>query len=494
MSENSTQPEQTTEVEVDEAVDTAAPAPTAEVAAQAVAPAEVEAPAAKPKPRPMMPSPAQMAGRKAAVRPAASPAQPEGASEAAMAFGRVGDDGTVFVKTAEGERAVGSYPGSTEHEALTYFARKFDDLDAAAVLLSQRLEQTDLSAHEARDALKTLRDHIGEANVVGDIDGLQVRVTAIEDQVATRADAEAKDRAAAKIVAAKAREKTVKSAEKLAGSDPAKVQWKSASARMRELFDQWKAQQHAGPRLDKATEDELWHRFSEARSSFDKTRRAWFNQLDEEQEVARRDKEMLVTEAEALATSKDWGSVAGEFKRLMEQWRRTGRAQRSSDDELWQRFKAAQDQFFNAKDEVVAAERVEFEANLVAKEALLVEAEALLPITDLGQAKRALRSIQDRWDEAGKVPRSDMTRIEGRLRKVEETVRDGEDKKWTRTNPELNARAQSMVDQLERAVEGLEADLAKAQAKGDAQAITAAEQSLSARQEWLASARTGLSL
>ncbi len=513
MSDNSTQEEQVTEESVEETAEAPTPeAPASEAPASETAtlesavdeavippapdaekPASAAAPVPKPSPRPM-PSPAQMAGRKAAVRPAAAPAQPEGASEAAMAFGRVGEDGTVFVKTAEGERAVGSYPGSTQHDALTYFARKYDDLDAAAVLLTQRLKQTDLSAHEARDALKTLREHIGEANVVGDIDGLQLRVTAIEAQIATRADSEAKERAAAKVVAVKAREKTVKGAEKLAGSDPAKVQWKSASARMRELFDQWKAQQHAGPRLDKATEDELWHRFSEARSAFDKSRRAWFNQLDEEQEVARRTKEKLVAQAEALATSKEWGSVAGEFKRLMEQWRRAGRAQRSSDDALWERFKAAQDQFFNAKDEVVAAERVEFEANLVVKEALLTEAEALLPIKDLGQAKRALRSIQDRWDAAGKVPRSDMTRVEGRLRKVEETVRDGEDHKWTRSNPELNARAQSMVEQLERAVAGLEADLANAQAKGDAEAISAAEQSLSARQEWLASARTGLSL
>ncbi|MGC1209512.1 MAG: DUF349 domain-containing protein, partial [Ornithinimicrobium sp.] len=337
------------------------------------APAEEEpviAPA-PPRPKPMAPSPAQFAGRKAAVRPAATAAVSEGASAEAMAFGRVAEDGTVFVTTPEGERAVGSYPGSTEHEALTYFARKYDDLVAAAVLLAQRLEQTDLSAHEARDALKTLREHIGEANVVGDLAGLETRVTDIEAQIVKQGEAEAKVRAEAKVAAAKVRTKTVKSAEKLAASDPAKVQWKSASARMRELFDQWKAQQQAGPRLDKAVEDELWHRFSEARSSFDKTRRAWFVQLDEEQEGAKREKEKLVAQAEKLATNKDWGPTATEFKHLMEQWRRAGRAQRSSDDALWERFKAAQDQFFAAKDEVVAAERVEFEANLVVKEKLL---------------------------------------------------------------------------------------------------------------------------
>ncbi|MGB3828592.1 MAG: DUF349 domain-containing protein, partial [Ornithinimicrobium sp.] len=260
-----------------------------------------------PRPRPPAPSPAQFAGRKAAVRPAAVAAPAQGASAEAMACGRVADDGTVFVATSDGERAVGSYPGSTEHEALTYFARKYDDLVAAAVLLSQRLERTDLSAHEAAEALKTLREHIGEANVVGDLEGLQARVADIDAQIAAHSQAEAQQRAHAKAAAAKTRAKVVKSAEKLAGSDPAKVQWKSASARMRELFDQWKAQQHAGPRLDKAVEDELWHRFSEARSTFDKTRRAYFVQLDEEQEGAKREKEKLVAQAEKLATNKDWG-------------------------------------------------------------------------------------------------------------------------------------------------------------------------------------------
>ena len=441
-------------------------------------------------PRPTAPSPAQFAGRKASVRPAASTSQ--GPDPATLAFGRVEPDGTVLVRTADGERAVGSFPGSSEAEALAYFARKYEDLMAATVLLEQRLEQTDLSAHEAREALKTLRSHIGVANVVGDLALLDSRVSGIEAAVGERAQAESQRRAAAKATAAKAREKVVRAAEKLASRDPAKMQWKSASSRMRELFDQWKAQQQAGPRLDKPVEDELWRRFTHARTDFDKTRRAWFAQLEQEQDAARREKERLVAQAEALSTSKDWAAGAGEFKRLMEAWRRAGRAQRATDDALWERFRTAQDQFFNAKDEVVAAERVQFEANLAVKEKLLSEAEALLPITDLATAKRHLRSVQDRWDEAGKVPRSDMQRVEGRLKKVEQAVRDAEDRRWKRSNPEVSARAQSMVQQLEKAVADLEAELATARSRGDDAGVAAAEQALAARQEWLASARAGL--
>ncbi|CAN5565367.1 DUF349 domain-containing protein [soil metagenome] len=409
-----------------------------------------------------------------------------------MAFGRVDSDGTVYVKTDDGERAVGSYPGSTDEEALSYFARKYEDLVAASALLAQRLQQTDLSAHEAREALHTLKDHIGEANVVGDLAALSDRVEQVEAAVKARGEQEAKQRAEAKVTAARARERLVKSAEKMAAADPAKVQWKSASARMRELFDTWKQQQHQGPRLDKLDEDALWQRFSAARSQFETTRRSYFAALDEEHDTARREKEKLVAEAEGLATNKDWGPTATEFKRLMESWRRAGRAQRSTDDALWARFKAAQDQFFTAKDEVMAAERHEFEANLVVKEGLLTDAEGLLPVTDLAAAKADLRSIQDRWDAVGKVPRSDMQRVEGRMRKVEQAVRDREDQKWKRSNPELNARARSMVEQLESAVQGWETTLDAARASGDEVAIRTAEQALAVRREWLDSARTGL--
>lgn len=444
----------------------------------------------QPKPRP--PSPAALAGLKAAVHPV-TPVVPAASEPSASAqFGRVGDDGTVYVRTAEGERAVGSYPGSTAEEALAYFARKYDDLVANAQLLEQRVTQTDLSAHDARESLAKLREQIGEANVVGDLAALEALVATIESEVQVKAGQEAEQRAKAKAEATTAREALVAEAEALAAKEPQKVQWKADSARVRTMLDEWKSLQRSGPRLDKDVEGALWQRFSAARNAFDRNRKAWFSQLDDEHEQAKRVKAKLVEEAEALAGSRDWGPTAGSFKRLMQQWRQAGRASRADDDALWERFKAAQDRFFTAKDEVVAAENAEFQANLQVKESLLAEAEALLPVTDLEAAKQSLRSIQDRWDAAGKVPREDMSRIEGRLRKVEQAVRDLEDQRWKKSNPEVTARAQSMVEQLERAVQGLEQDLDSARAGGDERSIAEAEQALQARKQWLESARAGL--
>jgi hypothetical protein len=159
---------------------------------------------------------------------------------------------------------------------------------------------------------------------------------------------------------------------------------------------------------------------------------------------------------------------------------------------LWTRFRTAQDAFFTARNAVQSAEEEEFRANLATKEALLVEAEALLPVTDLAAAKESLRGIQERWEVAGKVPRADLERIEKRIRRVEQVIRDAEQERWKRTNPEGQARAQSAVDQLEETLAGLRDRLAKAQARGDTKAVADAEASIEARSAWLEQARAAL--
>lgn len=464
------------------------PEATPEPAAVTTEQAAVAAPTPKPVPRPgPIPTPA-------AVRKVAHPAPTALVTTtlggpAAETFGRVAEDGTVFVRTAEGEREVGAYPGASPEEALHYFARKFDELYASADLLHQRLTTTDLSAKDAVDGLGKLREHVAEANVVGDLAALDAKVTEIDALVTQRKEQEATERLAARSAAAEERERIVGEAERIAAQPEHKVQWKSSGARMRELLDEWKQHQRQGVRLDRETETSLWQRFSSARNSFDKARRVHFAQLEGTQGEAKAAKQALVKEAEALSASTDWGQTAGAFKRLMDRWRQAGRASRADDDALWQRFKAAQDSFFAAKDAVAAQEDEEFRGNLTVKEALLKEADGILPVTDLDAAKAALRSVQDRWDAAGKVPRGDVERMEKGMRRIEQAVRDADDQRWKKSNPEVAARAQSMVDQLEASVASLRDDLAKAQASGNDRKVKDAQAKLEAQEQWLAQAK-----
>ncbi|HET7477727.1 MAG TPA: DUF349 domain-containing protein [Dermatophilaceae bacterium] len=430
---------------------------------------------------PAVPSPAALAARLHAA-----------AGSRNTAYGRVGEDGTVYVRTADGEREVGSYPGASPGEALQYFARKFDEVSAAADLLLQRVQHTDLSSREGSEGLAKLREQTTDVKAVGDLAALEAKVAEIAAAVEAKRAVEGAARAAAREAGRAEREKVVAEAEAIAAQPVEKVQWKSSGNRMRELLEEWKRMQRSGPKLDRESEGALWQRFSAARNGFDKARRVHFAQLDSVQGQAKSVKEELVKQAEQLATSRDWAPTASAFKRLMERWREAGRASRADDDALWTRFKAAQDSFFAAKDKVVATENEHFQANLATKEGLLREAEALLPITDLEAAKASLRGIQDRWDRAGKVPRADMERIDKAMRRVEQTVRDADEQRWKRSNPEAAARARSLVDQLDAAVAGLRRELAKATESGNAQKIADARAALSAREQWLEQARSGL--
>ena len=465
---------------------TPAPAPTPPVAKTpaeepTAAPVPIPAPAV-PTPATMrVPSPASLAGRlhgNAAPKPSQ--------------YGRVDESGTVFVRTPDGEREVGSYPGASHAEALGYFTRKYDELLASADLLLQRVTHTDLPAREGSEGLAKLREQTADARVVGDLAALDARTAEIATVVDAKKASESVERSAAREVGRAKREELVLEAERIAGQPEAKIQWKTSGTRMRALLDEWKTLQRSGPKLDRESETALWQRFSAARNSFDKARRVYFAQLEDTQSEARSAKEQLVKEAETLATSKDWSATATAFRRLMDRWREAGRTSRADDDALWARFKTAQDSFFNAKDEIVAAENEEFKANLVVRETLLAEAESLLPVTDTEAAKATLRVIQEKWERIGKVPRPDVERLEKAMRRVEQAVRDKDEKRWASSNPEAAARAQSLVDQLEMAVGGLRKDLEKVEVSGNAKKIAAARSDLEARERWLVQARAGV--
>jgi hypothetical protein len=106
-------------------------------------------------------------------------------------------------------------------------------------------------------------------------------------------------------------------------------------------------------------------------------------------------------------------------------------------------------------------------------------------VTDLDAAKKAFRSIAERWDAAGKVPRDQIKTLEGRIRKVEQAIRVVEDELWRRSDPEKSARADDMVGQLRSAIAGVEADLDKARAAGDDRRVKRLEDDLASRRAFL---------
>jgi hypothetical protein len=406
-------------------------------------------------------------------------------------WGRVESDGTVWVRTSAGERVVGQYPGATPAEALAYFARKFDDLAAQVGLFEQRIAAGQVSPADTEAGVRRLAEAIADAHAVGDLDSLAKRVTALEPLAEQRRAEVEQARTAARARALEQRNVLVEEAEAIAATDVERIPWKSSGDRLRDLFEEWRRLQRES-RLDKHTEDELWRRFSHARTAFDRKRRQHFGALDEQRGQAKAIKEALVAEAEELSTSTDWGVTASAYRDLMTRWKAAGRAARKDDDALWARFRAAQDAFFAARNAAAQSTDAEFRGNLAVKEALLAQAETLLPVTDVHAARAVLRDIQEQWEAAGKVPRADLSRIEARLRAVEHAVRVAEDEQWARSNPQARARAEDAVRQLESSINSLRNALEAARAAGREKQAREAEQALAARQEWLIQARRAL--
>lgn len=398
-------------------------------------------------------------------------------------FGRIDADGNVWVMDGSTERMVGGYPDGLPEDPLALYVRRYEDLESSVRLFESRLPT--LGARDIDATLTGLKEQVEEPAAVGDLPSLRERVALLEQRASQRKEEIKKERASARAESLAVRTGIVERAEAIAGQPTESTQWKHSGQELRELLDQWKAQQRNGPRLDKSVEDGLWKRFSIARTSFDRNRRQFFSALDARLAQVKESKEDLIRRAEELQNSSDWSGTSHAYRQLMNEWKQAGRASRKDDDALWARFRAAQQVFFDRRREHDQEVDSEFAANLAAKEELLVEAEAILPVTDVKAAKAKLRGIQDRWEDAGRVPSRDVGRVEGRLRAIEQSVRDAEDREWKRSNPETQARAQGMLAQLEGSIADLEAERAKAEAQNNDAKVREIDDALATKRKWL---------
>ena len=406
-------------------------------------------------------------------------------------FGRVGEDGTVYVITPTGDRAVGSYPGKSPEEALAYFVKKFEMAASEVALLAARIRSGAMVPSDAHEAVNKLRTQISDLNGVGDLANLSASlekipslITEHEGAYQERKAAQSAEKEARKNEAAAVKEKIVAEAETLIDS----VAWKVTTARLKVLLEEWKK----APRLDKKIDAALWKRFSSSRNKFDKRRRTHFASLDTEHKKVASTKEVIVKEAEALANSKDWLGTANKYKSLMDQWKASGRGKKSTDTALWTRFKSAQDTFFAAKNADMAKRKGSMVENLAKREAMIVEFEALLPITDFKSAKKKFYDLMGKWQKIGMTDRKKRSAFDARIKKVEDEISDLERNHQRKSDPSAKAQANKVVQGLAEAIENYEKQAAKAEAAGQTAKAMVAREAAAARRAWLEQAEKGL--
>jgi hypothetical protein len=458
-----------------------APAPGSAALADPTTDAPVPTP---PKPRPLAPRPVP----RPAPQPAPAPAAAEPAVEVPAVpagdptrWGRVDEEGTVYVRTAEGERAVGSWQAGDPAAGLAHYGRRYDDLATEVALLEARLKAHTGNPSEIRIKAQGLADSIPAAAAVGDLEGLAARARAM---VATADSAAAEyraEKAAARASQVARKEALAVEAEQIASES---TSWKAAGDRLKAIVEEWKTIRG----IDRKTDEALWSRFAAARDAFGRRRGAHFASLDAQRTESRAAKQELIAEAQRLAASTDWGPTSAAMRSLMDRWKAVPRTGREGDDDLWKQFRAAQDVFFAARAESDKKRTSEELANQQQKEELLAQAEKLDPTLDLPGAQNALRKIQERYDAIGHVPRGVMRSLEDRMQAVEQKVRGAADSTRLRTAPE-----NPMVTSMRAAVTKAEEQVAKAEAAGDARRTEEAQAFLATRREWLAEAEKSAS-
>ena len=375
-------------------------------------------------------------------------------------FGRVENDGTVLVKMPDGsEKQVGQWAAGDPNDGLAFYIRKYHEIENELSLALQRLKEGKGNADAVFKLIERVKTSLETPNFVGDLNILSSKIEELQVLAAVKKAEFSAAKAIAKEKAMEKRKQLVEEAEKLINSK----QWKVTTQRFKEIVEEWKKLPHGA----KSEEQALWKRFSAARSAFDKTRRQYFSTLESGRKEASKIKSEIVSQAKAIADSKEWNDTANKFRNLMAKWKSAPILERKEEQKLWKEFKLAQDVFFAARTAALSVLDEEHSKNLEAKKVLAEKAEKILPITDIKSARQALKPIQEEWNKIGHVSRKDKDKIESRLKAVEEAIRNAEKNELNRTDPAKSARAQSTMELIEAKLIKTEKERESALSSGD---------------------------
>jgi hypothetical protein len=366
----------------------------------------------------------------------------------------------VLVKMPDGsEKQVGQWAAGDPNDGLAFYIRKYHEIENELSLALQRLKEGKGNADAVFKLIERVKTSLETPNFVGDLNILSSKIEELQVLAAVKKAEFSAAKAIAKEKAMEKRKQLVEEAEKLINSK----QWKVTTQRFKEIVEEWKKLPHGA----KSEEQALWKRFSAARSAFDKTRRQYFSTLESGRKEASKIKSEIVSQAKAIADSKEWNDTANKFRNLMAKWKSAPILERKEEQKLWKEFKLAQDVFFAARTAALSVLDEEHSKNLEAKKVLAEKAEKILPITDIKSARQALKPIQEEWSKIGHVSRKDKDKIEARLKAVEEAIRNAEKNELNRTDPAKSARAQSTMELIEAKLIKTEKERESALSSGD---------------------------
>ena len=186
---------------------------------------------------------------------------------------------------------------------------------------------------------------------------------------------------------------------------------------LQKLHEQWK---EFGP-VAKEFRDSIWERFRAATAVINKKYQAHFEGLKEQHAANLEAKTALCEKVEAIAaqeitSSNQWNALSKEIEGIQAEWRKIGFATRKDNQKVYDRFRAACDQFFSRKREYYNSFKDSMNDNMAKKLAIIEQAEALKDSTDWKKTSEALIELQKQWKEVGAVPRKKSEQLWKRFR------------------------------------------------------------------------------
>lgn len=184
-------------------------------------------------------------------------------------------------------------------------------------------------------------------------------------------------------------------------------EWTKRTEEIDELLKVWKS---FGPAPRKVN-DEIWATFKGYLNQFYDAKKKFFSGLKAEQQENYHKKVDLVHQAEALKESTDWNNATKTLINLQKEWKRIGPVSRKQSDEIWKKFRAANDYFFEAKGKHFKGQFAEEEENLKLKQALITEINSAKYSDDKKENLEKIKLFQRRWTEIGNVPKKEMDKL-----------------------------------------------------------------------------------
>lgn len=273
----------------------------------------------------------------------------------------------------------------------------------------EKLAELETEWSQTEDVLKLagklfrMQDYLKQINAIGDFTPLLAAVAkmeqAIKDQYATNY---------------KVKAEIVGRAEALKDSED----WRAATQGFKELVEEWKN----APPVEKDKNEQLWQQLEAARNHFYERKRLFHEDLEKEFMQNLDLKMELCEQAEALANSEEWRKTSDKMKELLEKWKTIGRvATHEKNEELWNRFIAARNTFFERKKQHYELIQQEQEVNYKQKLEIVEKAEALKDSTDWKATTDAYSALMDAWKKTGRVPSERSDELWSRLQAARDT-------------------------------------------------------------------------